>query len=439
MTAEIAILNKSAVALAADSKVTVGGRKTFDTVSKIFTLSKVHPVGLMVFNNSEFMGYPWELIVKLYRSQKGDASETHVYEWAKDFIRFVKGFGQIRQEDRRSNLIAVLSSWFGDIIQEAAADAEQEEVAPFSPQFVLLLKVVIESRQDMLSTEERALTKARMDALYKEFGDEIDEGVQRTFGPFKDAEVVKSVSRLVPDLLARKLFSPISSGLVIAGFGSDEIFPSLVHYESDGYIGARAKIEMIDGADISRDFTAGIYPFAQSDMVQRFMDGIDPEYKRFWIATLGESLIENCLVVLDEYGHEDNITAENKEKIRAAVRKTVHKCFERSLQYQRAGFSGPIMDIVNVLPKEELPNLAEALVELTSLKRHISSDIETVGGPVDVALISKTDGFIWIKRKHYFRPELNQQFARNYMRDVDKGETDGKASRSKNGKGKAKK
>jgi hypothetical protein len=50
MTAEIAIMNKLAVALAADSKVTIGsGNKTFDTVNKVFTLSKIHPIGLMIF------------------------------------------------------------------------------------------------------------------------------------------------------------------------------------------------------------------------------------------------------------------------------------------------------------------------------------------------------------------------------------------------------
>jgi len=39
---------------------------------------------------------------------------------------------------------------------------------------------------------------------------------------------------------------------------------------------------------------------------------------------------------------------------------------------------------------------------------------ETVGGPIDVAVISKGDGFIWIKRKHYFSPELNHHFFDNY-------------------------
>ena len=44
--------------------------------------------------------------------------------------------------------------------------------------------------------------------------------------------------------------------------------------------------------------------------------------------------------------------------------------------------------------------MAEALVNLTSYKLKFSPGSETVGGPVDVAIISKGDGFAWIKRKN---------------------------------------
>lgn len=47
--------------------------------------------------------------------------------------------------------------------------------------------------------------------------------------------------------------------------------------------------------------------------------------------------------------------------------------------------------------KEELATVAETLVNLTSFKRRVSLDKETVGGPIDVAVISKGDGFIWEK------------------------------------------
>ena len=50
---------------------------------------------------------------------------------------------------------------------------------------------------------------------------------------------------------------------------------------------------------------------------------------------------------------------------------------------------------------------------------------ETVGGPIDVAVVSKGDGFIWIKRKHYFDPVLNQRFiARLYEGKTTDGEKD---------------
>jgi hypothetical protein len=42
---------------------------------------------------------------------------------------------------------------------------------------------------------------------------------------------------------------------------------------------------------------------------------------------------------------------------------------------------------------------------------------ENVGGPIDVAVISAGDGFIWIKRKHYFEAERNPHFLANYYRE----------------------
>ncbi len=51
MTAEIAIMNKQAIALASDSAVTMSqelGEKIKTSANKLFALSKYHPVGVMV-------------------------------------------------------------------------------------------------------------------------------------------------------------------------------------------------------------------------------------------------------------------------------------------------------------------------------------------------------------------------------------------------------
>lgn len=93
---------------------------------------------------------------------------------------------------------------------------------------------------------------------------------------------------------------------------------------------------------------------------------------------------------------------------------------EKIQKYQQEHHIDPVLDIVSVLPKDELAAMAETLVNLTSFKRKISTNAETVGGPVDVAVISKGDGFIWIKRKHYFKSELNPQFISNYFKEGEK-------------------
>lgn len=44
--------------------------------------------------------------------------------------------------------------------------------------------------------------------------------------------------------------------------------------------------------------------------------------------------------------------------------------------------------------------MAEALVNLTKFRARMSvSQKETVGGPIDIAVLSKGEGFVWVKRK----------------------------------------
>ena len=92
MTAEVAVMNKQAIALAADSAVTirdVKGQKIFTSASKIFTLSKYHPVGIMVYGSADIMGVPWETVIKAYRSQLEKKDFATIDKYAQDFISYL--------------------------------------------------------------------------------------------------------------------------------------------------------------------------------------------------------------------------------------------------------------------------------------------------------------------------------------------------------------
>ncbi|MGI6456094.1 MAG: hypothetical protein ACOX5R_10815 [bacterium] len=92
MTAEIVIMNKSAVAIAADSAVTFRhseGQKIFVSANKIFTLSKYHPVGVMIYGNASFMGVPWETLIKTFREEQGNTESDYLCEYAKKFLQYL--------------------------------------------------------------------------------------------------------------------------------------------------------------------------------------------------------------------------------------------------------------------------------------------------------------------------------------------------------------
>ena len=150
---------------------------------------------------------------------------------------------------------------------------------------------------------------------------------------------------------------------------------------------------------ISFDKKGILVPFAQSEMISSFMDGIDPDFNAF--------VLEQLETIFSEITSIIPLAQSQISDIYEAFKDTLKK-------YKQKYFVSPIVGIIESLPKNELAEMAESLVNLTAFKRYVSPDAETVGGPTDVAIISKTDGFIWKKRKHYFDPALNQQFFEKY-------------------------
>ena len=94
MTSEVVVMNRMAVALAADSAVTVevgDTSKVRDSALKLFTLSKYRPVGVMVYNNSSILGVPLETIIKLFRSELGTKAFDTLPEYGEALISYLDG------------------------------------------------------------------------------------------------------------------------------------------------------------------------------------------------------------------------------------------------------------------------------------------------------------------------------------------------------------
>src|SRR6266571_1461136 len=119
MTAEIAIFNKSAVALAADSAVTIQtptGQKIYNTVNKLFTLSKYQPVGVMVYGSAEFMDVPWESIIKEHRRELGTTKFNTIKEYVTNFVNWLETAKLLFPESHQMRVLeATVGGYFGQI------------------------------------------------------------------------------------------------------------------------------------------------------------------------------------------------------------------------------------------------------------------------------------------------------------------------------------
>jgi hypothetical protein len=120
-------------------------------------------------------------------------------------------------------------------------------------------------------------------------------------------------------------------------------------------------------------------------MIDLFYEGMHRDLQR----KMADNIWEIITSSLREGGH-----VLDKEKEEALAARAMQHLHEKII----AEYKEPLMAAVSGLPRHDLARLAETLISLTAFRAHMSTDQkETVGGPIDVALISKGDGFAWVK------------------------------------------
>lgn len=141
--------------------------------------------------------------------------------------------------------------------------------------------------------------------------------------------------------------------------------------------------------------------------MQTFLFGINDNF----ITEISEEIHHQIQNGVNEIS--DAFFAENKKTaVQQELSRITSNVIDKIVKKAQQQYLYPITQSVSTLPIEELALLAESMINITSLRRKVALDnnIGTVGGPIDVAIISKCDGFIWLKRKHYFDRAYNPQY-----------------------------
>lgn len=425
MTAEVAILNKSSVSLAADSAITISNGdtsyKTFESGDKLFELSLSQPIGIMFYGNGQFYGLPIANIIRDFRSQK--KVYLKVEDAALDFLKFLfetakSAPDEIITGEYHSRLYPILSEITNnvrerlyDVFFEKMREAKEPNIDIDSLRSELFDREILELTESLKDRFDNAFfvggaePKSVPVKICREMKDRLNE--TDTFVTEASFELFREFILL---LIQREILSISLMGIVVAGFGEDEKLPSLYACQIDGFFGNRLKYAKSEQCDIHRTGrTAAIYSFAQKDMMDRFLYGFDDETKNSVQQFTKSSIDEIFELILSKI--EDDDLRSKLELTTSAAKQAFNKklqqdCFSAITEAGRR----EIEDMIRFMPKPELAQMAESLINLTSMKRRVSKGMETVGGPVDVAVISKSEGFVWVKRKHYFPAKLNARY-----------------------------
>ncbi|MGF1689431.1 hypothetical protein L4C36_22685 [Photobacterium japonica] len=416
MTAEVAVYNRSAISLAADSAASINGEnsnKVFNNAEKLFALTKKHPIGIMIHGSSQLSGVPWEIIIKQYRKECQNDCYDKLTDYANNFFNFTQQFynqisTQLSEFERNSSIeLSCINSIekIADLSTDFTDDGHTLDEAFLKAALLLL---------DVTSSIELFDNFDESDTII--LSDEISEFVTSLLDEYElnlDSECYESVLKYCSEqALKPDPFTFDFTGVVFAGYGDKEFFPSTFSFDVHGMSLGKLKKSYNERNSVSDGSSAGLIAFAQRAEVESFMQGICNS-----TAIKYEELFESYRNSIKE-AVEPIIAKIPDKKVRKEVEKEftraeITKCRQLNNKFQtyvQREHVNKVVEMIEHLPKNELAYMAESLVNLTAFKRKVSNGLDSVGGPIDVAVISKGEGFVWIKRKHYFPGELNKDY-----------------------------
>ena len=390
MTSETLIMNKDCIAMASDSAVTVGNFKTYTGANKLFMLSNDPPMGMMIYGSANFENILLETLISEFSKVANFKEKNDIISIKDDFLDF------LGENTPSTDLYSKMESGFENFKRNITSEIEGSDIddlMAFLDDIQIVLPSFLKDYEDVIDQFDDEFKQIIPDYIPSEFHDEI---------------IIKLKNIYLNQIIR------MGTGVVIAGFSEEDMYPSVVYFNI--VLNNNKKIEITDYDELLNFSGSAIIPFAQEDVINTFLTGIDTEIERALIDYF-DSFIHGYIDDLkDEVSNNnkiDNNALSEINNILDTFAKTSNKRiedFKNNIVIIKETVCNPIVDSVAALPKEDLANMSEYLIKITSIKRKVDSNLETVGGDIDVAIISKIDGFIWMKHKNYFDEGLNPQF-----------------------------
>ena len=411
MTALVSVLNKRGAAMAADSAMTVSGNgntKIYNNEQKIFPLSNSNPIGVMICNNLSFLNTPLSLVFELYKSERGERKFSSLTGYVEDFVEYLQSLRSLQSNDLKNvfyqnefiQLIRSFKSLVEENIQIQNKNSNLTEVEVTQNAYLMALNTWKEAVIDEeINPRLKNFSKEDYLKYIVEPNEEVFKSFQEDFPDMTEEYWNRIIEYCYRDLVNNTFGGYQGSEIIFVGYGENDIFPASQRLYLLGIVGDILKYNIEEISEISHHNSAEIRPFAQTDVMITLMKGVSPksdsEYRDATVE-LEESIVNEIFSLLEK----EKVSPEIIESVKNLDFDKIHERYnDRIAKFIHENFVSGVVDALECFNLEEMAKMAENLIAVTNLQRHISSSEESVGGPIEVASITKTGGFKWVK--HY--------------------------------------
>jgi len=382
--------------MAADSAVTISSEQppyqiTQTGISKAFILDAASASGLMIFSAAEFCGCPWDTVIEHCR-RKGLGGQATLAETANMFVSQLTNLCDsdlVEAGDGARAFRMFVFHTIGDFyrivdqISEAkpslkAAEAHEEGLAQLAddisrePAWVDGAVAYVE--RDRIGAETPRLKRIVDDHI----DPILDLSLEAWFG---NGAISKDIRQTLTALVREGLLTtwmPSAAGytgVVIAGFGADEISPAYIELHICALIGDLLKYRVADAARVGREAPVVVRSFAQNGAIDRFLYGADEEFtaeafRQVAIRTMSE--IERVRIAKDHKADADLWSEIDRAVIQSALlglhstrnawREAIEDRFDQKVRTASVGPLGDLAGQLLSLPITESEMLGNATV-----------------------------------------------------------------------------
>ncbi|MCH5167953.1 MAG: hypothetical protein J1F35_08755 [Erysipelotrichales bacterium] len=359
-----------------------------------------------------FEGIKWDIIIKSYRKKLGSKSFENVVDYVNDFIEYLK------KEELSLQDFKILPKLLNQFINEAI-NMLIKKILP-KPIGGNITIPSIQSFRNAIQKEIREIGLPQecrdiYNNCRKILSVPCSTFVLQLYPKSSNPTEISELEILIEQFVFALFLRQTSSQLVFVGYGDKEYFPNITSIWLYSSLNEEWKAGVADSQSISNHQNALICPFAQMEDMATLIEGINPALEKALQTEVGNTLNEFKQEILKEVADPSIIDKVSKIDIGNFVNRFRNICNLIKAQ----AYTRPLVSHLGQLEKEDLALLAENLIAITSLRKKVTMAPESVGGPIDVAVISKYDGVYLAKRKMYFDEKLNPQFRENYYRDCD--------------------